>query len=71
MTEDQALLSEIGRALYGARWQSAVAEDLGVSDRTVRRWIAGESAVPIGVWGEFRGSLVERNKAIVILLSRL
>jgi len=34
-------LAEQGRLLYGDRWQSAVARDLGVADRTVRRWAAG------------------------------
>ena len=33
--------------LYGAgRWQSALSRELGVNARTVRRWAAGESAVP-------------------------
>lgn len=44
MTLDE--LSEIGKALYGPNWQSALARDLGVSDRTVRRWVATESPLP-------------------------
>ena len=35
------LLRTAGEALYGARWQSALALDLAVSDRTVRHWLAG------------------------------
>lgn len=35
-----ALLSSVGRALYGTLWQSAIARDLGVTPRTVVRWIA-------------------------------
>lgn len=46
------LLHSIGNALYGPRWQSELARDLGVSDRTVRRWSAGEHQVPDGVWDE-------------------
>jgi hypothetical protein len=34
----------------GERWQTALAEYLGVADRTVRRWVAGESPVPDHVW---------------------
>ena len=34
-------LREIGVALFGHRWQSALARELGVSDRTVRHWTTG------------------------------
>jgi DNA-binding transcriptional regulator YdaS (Cro superfamily) len=44
-----ALLIACGQALYGQQWQSALARDLGVSDRTMRRWVAGEQSVPAGV----------------------
>lgn len=39
-------LADLGRALYGARWQSALARALEVSDRTMRRWFAGDSEIP-------------------------
>lgn len=45
------LLIECGEALYGQQWQSALARDLGVSDRTVRRWAAG-GKVPQGVYAD-------------------
>ena len=33
--------------LYGAhRWQTALARELQVNDRTVRRWASGSSPVP-------------------------
>ncbi|HJU20122.1 MAG TPA: helix-turn-helix transcriptional regulator [Stellaceae bacterium] len=35
------LLRQAGEALYGPRWQSPLAVDLGVSDRTVRMWLSG------------------------------
>lgn len=44
-----ALLTEAGVALYGSRWQSDLALVLSVSDRTVRRWVAGDNAIPPGV----------------------
>jgi len=31
-------LSTIATLLYGGRWQSSLAHDLEVTDRTVRRW---------------------------------
>lgn len=34
------MLIECGEALYGPRWQSSLAEALGVADRTMRRWVA-------------------------------
>ena len=39
-------LDRIGAALYGPRWQSALADELGVWDRTVRRWASGETPLP-------------------------
>jgi hypothetical protein len=36
------LLTEVGLALFGPRWQSETGKALGVSDRTVRRWVAGD-----------------------------
>ena len=39
-------LQSIGEALYGARWITALARDLGVSSRTVQRWAAGDHPLP-------------------------
>ena len=48
MTPD--LLRRAGEALYGAgQWQAHLARQLGVSDRTMRRWVAGTFQVPPGV----------------------
>jgi hypothetical protein len=48
------LLVECGEALYGERWQSALARDLGVSDRTMRRWAAGTHDVPGALYAELQ-----------------
>jgi ribosome-binding protein aMBF1 (putative translation factor) len=45
-------LRTIGQALYGPFWQRALAAELGVSDRTMRRWAAGEINPPPGVYAE-------------------
>ena len=50
----RSLLVEAGEALYGPRWQSDLARDLGIADRTMRRWVAGEFDIPPGVRDELR-----------------
>jgi DNA-binding transcriptional regulator YdaS (Cro superfamily) len=37
---------DAARLVYGELWQSALARALAVSDRTVRKWVAGDSAWP-------------------------
>jgi len=53
-----------GRLLYGDPWQSPLARDLLVSDRTVRRWVAGDSDPPDGIEDELRDLLERRGVAI-------
>ena len=44
-----ALLTQAGEALYGASWRAPLARDLGIDERTIRRWVAGTYPVPNGV----------------------
>ena len=69
MTPD--LLREAGEALYGALWQSAIARDLNVNDRTVRRWIANDSPLPTGLTAEVRQLLRQRGTALTAVLRKL
>lgn len=62
MTPDD--LAAAGRALYGERWQTALAHDLHVSDRTVRRWATGGSPIPREAERQVRVVLVERFSEI-------
>lgn len=39
-------LTTIYSALYGPGWRSALARDLDINERTVRRWLAGQNPVP-------------------------
>lgn len=32
----------LGEALYGPRWQNAIARDLGINSRQVNRWKSGK-----------------------------
>ena len=57
-------IREAGEALYGPRFQSDLARLLGVSDRTVRRWCAGEWEPREFVWTKLK---TEIDVRIVIL----
>jgi hypothetical protein len=61
------LLRRCGTALYGERWQSPLARDLGVAIRTVQRWEAGDRTVPPGVWPELDRLLGARADEIAAL----
>jgi hypothetical protein len=65
------LLAEAGEALYGPQWQSALARDLDVSDRTVRRWAAGTHTMPDGVYIDLLRLVLERTKTLDSLTDRL
>ncbi len=65
------LLAESGEALYGPRWQSELARDLGVADRTVRRWVAGTSEVPSGLYLDLLRLTQERAAVLDALAPRL
>jgi DNA-binding transcriptional regulator YdaS (Cro superfamily) len=65
------LLVECGEALYGPRWQCELARELGVSDRTVRRWIAGAQRVPSGVWLDLLRITQERAAQLDALAPKL
>lgn len=65
------LLIECGQALYGQQWQSALARDLGVSDRTMRRWVAGTHPLPEGVRADLRRLCVARGAQLRELASKL
>jgi hypothetical protein len=57
-------LADAGRALYGDRWQTPLARDLRVTDRTMRRWLAGEFAIPPEAERGIRSALEGRLNAI-------
>ena len=71
MHGNAVLLRAAGQALYGPRWQSQLADDLGVVYRTVRRWMAGDQSIPAGVWAELDRLLRDRRDTIDDVLSRL
>lgn len=64
-------LRRCGEALYGERWQSDLARALGVGDRRVREWMAGDRRVPSGVWSDIAGLLDHRRLAVLSLMREI
>lgn len=60
-------LQRMGLLLFGSCWQSDLAEALGVSDRTVRRWRTG-AAVPDGVVADIARLIADKRAALGDLL---
>lgn len=49
---DPALLRRVGEALYGQQWQAPLARDLPVSERHMRRLLAGTTPISPGIAGD-------------------
>lgn len=62
------LLREAGQLLYGDRWQSALADALGVRRDTVRRWGTREN-IPEGAWRDIVALVEARRRASVAWLA--
>lgn len=71
LTMPADILARVGAALYGPRWQTDLARELGVADRTVRRWVAGADRPRPGVWADLRRALEERRADLTELLAEL
>lgn len=65
------LLTECGEALYGPRWQSELARDVGVSLRTMQRWAAGTHDVPSGLYVDLLRLVTDRAAVLDALATRL
>jgi hypothetical protein len=57
LSEDRYLLRQIGIFFHGEEWQAPLARDLHVSERTMRRWVAGTEDIPRGVWRDLSAHL--------------
>ncbi len=54
-------LREVGEALYGPRWQSALARALGMGDRHMRKLAAGEVEISPGIAADIERLLARRR----------
>jgi DNA-binding XRE family transcriptional regulator len=61
-------LIQVGEALYGPRFQRELAEALGVNERTMRRWVAGDFEPPASIEGELNALVRARIKRLTALL---
>jgi hypothetical protein len=61
------LLRQGGEALYGPLWHAPLANDLGIADRTIRRWIAGSAPIPDAVRLELAELCRKRSAALALL----
>jgi DNA-binding XRE family transcriptional regulator len=64
-------LIKTGEALYGPHWQRELARALGVNERTMRRWVAGETNPPTNINSELLLLLQERHASIAAVIRRL
>jgi len=73
-TRSPAGLALAGEALYGHRWQTSLARDLGVAPRTIRKWASGEKSIPPRQWRYIAALLNQRAsdcKALASLIISL
>jgi len=64
--KDKDCLIMVGTALYGDRWQTDLARELGYSDgRRIRQWLSGDRNISQGV----RDKLVALLKAKQVVIS--
>lgn len=65
------LLRDAGEALYGPQWQSALARDLNISDRHMRRMAAGAADVSPGMAADIWRLCEERRANLDGVIERL
>lgn len=68
---DTPLIVAAGLALWGERWQTEMSRALDVSDRTVRRWAAGDDQPRPGVYVDLMRIAYERQGDIEDVIERL
>jgi plasmid maintenance system antidote protein VapI len=61
---DPENLKDVGAMLFGSQWQTDLAGALGVSNRTVRRWVSGDTGIPSTVWIEIAKLCDERGDGL-------
>lgn len=71
MKHDNSTLRLVGEALYGPSWQTPLSDALGVADRTIRRWVAGDFEIPAGIWDELANLCDTRGTKLQALADKL
>ncbi|WP_207105730.1 hypothetical protein [Sphingomonas sp. CFBP 8760] len=70
-TDDQEDLAEVGKLLFGERWQSDLARALGTSSRMMRYWVAGTHGCPPDLRMRLIALLRERGQDVDAMIVRL
>ena len=68
---DAALLTEIGVALYGRRWVNAMAADINVNKKTLRRWSNGVSPISAELDHKVMALLEQRRIQLLFVSAKL
>ena len=66
-----ALFSKIGEALYGPSWRAALADKLGVSEKSVRRWANGIYRIPEELPAELSKLCREHSEKLATIADQL
>jgi hypothetical protein len=68
-----SLLASVGTTFYGEgeHWIGRLAEDLGVNERTMRRWLASDSEIPTRVWDDLINIAIGRAREIADLVPKI
>ena len=64
-------LYNAGAALYGQRWQRALAVELGVSEAAVRFWVQGTRTMPQNLRDRVAALLAERIRELQFAKAKL
>ena len=68
---DGELFNELGAVLFGPQWQSPLGRALGINQRTVQRWAAGESKPPATVMNEVIEMFLAHAEHVAELVKRV
>lgn len=64
-------LAAVGQAIYGKQFQRYLATDLQINERTMRRWMAGEWAIPETLRDDLAGIIEKRARTLEKILATL
>lgn len=70
-SKDIVLIGQVGQALYGPHWQTELARDLEVADRTMRHWLARDADIPSDIWSGLLRVLNHRAVALEGTIERV
>lgn len=69
--EGELSIEEVGATIYGYRWQTPLAKDLGITPRAIRYWIESPNSVSEKRWEEIANLLEQRADSCHALSSKI